>query len=149
MKIETKSQTTIQSLPIHITESDKNLLEQMIATIQRNGKKSDELSSLITELNRATVVDSFTLSRNVVTMNSRVSIIDSDTSERLKFTLVFPEDADVAENKISILSPIGSGMLGYKVGDEFEWKVPSGIRKFTIAKVDHQPEAEARPHRYS
>lgn len=141
MKTPTTPQTPTQSVPIHITEQDKSRLENMIGTILRNGKQRDDLSSLIAELDRATVVPARSISRNVVTMNSEVSIIDADTSERLKFTLVFPEDADAENDKVSILSPIGSGMLGYKVGDEVEWAVPAGIRRFKIAKVDHQPEA--------
>lgn len=135
----------LQSIPIQITEKDKARLEDMIGALMRGGKQRDDFSSLIAELDRATVVKASSISRNVVTMNSRVSIIDSDTSERMQFTLVFPEDADAENDKISILSPIGSGMLGYKVGDEVEWAVPAGIRRFTIAKVDHQPEAAGRP----
>lgn len=141
MNTPNNSNSPIQSVPIHVTEQDKSRLEDMIGAIIRSGKKRDDFSSLIAELNRATVVSAKSISPNVVTMNSKVSIIDVDTSEKMKFTLVYPEDADAGENKISILSPIGSGMLGYKVGDEFQWAVPAGIRKFTIAKVNHQPEA--------
>lgn len=149
MKTSNQSNTSVQPAPIHITEQDKASLEKMIDKIKRSGEKRDSLDSLVAELDRATVVDAMQISRNVVTMNSRVSIIDADTSEMLKFTLVFPEDADAEENKISVLSPIGSGMLGYTVGDDFEWAVPAGIRKFTIAKVDHQPEAASRPAKFA
>ena len=141
MKPLTAQTTPTQTLPIHVTVEDKAALEKMINNILRSGKMKDEMSSLISELERAKVLESEWIPRNVVTMNSRVSIIDGDTAERMKFTLVYPEDADADSNKISILSPIGSGMLGYQVGDEVEWVVPAGVRKFTIAKVDHQPEA--------
>ena len=79
-------------------------------------------------------------------MNSRVSVIDLETSERFKFTLVFPEDADASANKISVLAPVGAAMLGYGVGDEIEWEVPAGTRRFQIAKVDYQPEARRHYH---
>ena len=144
MKTMTQTNTPIQSVGINITKKDKADLESMIDAILKNGESKDDYSSLIAELNRATVVDGDLISRNVVTMNSRVSIIDGDTSERLIFTLVFPEDADIATGNISVLSPIGSAMLGYKVGDDIEWAVPGGVRKFTIAKVDYQPEAIER-----
>lgn len=135
-----------QSVAIQITEQDKARLEDVIGAIQRGGNRREDLSSLIKELNRATVVKGNAISRNVVTMNSRVAIIDQDTSERMTFTLVFPQDADADADKISVLSPIGSAVLGYKTGDEVRWAVPAGIRRFTIAKVEFQPEAAARPN---
>jgi regulator of nucleoside diphosphate kinase len=138
----TNTMTAKQSLPIYITDQDKNRLEKMIAGIKSNPMRRDDFSLLASELDRATTVDSGRMPRNVVTMNSRVAIIDQDTSERLIFTLVFPEDADAEENKISVLAPVGAGMLGYRVGDEFEWIVPAGKRRFIIAKVLHQPDAK-------
>lgn len=129
--------TTTQSLPIYITDEDKNRLRKMLNDIKRDPARRDDLTSLSTELARARTVDSDQMPPNVVTMNSRVSIIDQDTSEEMQFTLVFPENADVANNRISVLSPIGTALLGFKIGDEFEWTVPAGVRKYVIAKVDH------------
>ena len=78
---------------------------------------------------------------DVITMNSRADLVDLDTGETVTFTLVFPQDANVEEEKISVLAPIGAGMLGYRVGDEFEWNVPQGVRRMKVAKVHYQPEA--------
>lgn len=122
--------------PIQITDTDKRRLEEMVSDMRRRGEVRDDAASLISELERATVVDSESISDNVVTMGSVVSIIDHDTSESLEFTLVFPHDADPDEDRISILSPIGSAVLGFQVGDEIEWKVPAGMRRFVIAKVN-------------
>ncbi|YCM42617.1 nucleoside diphosphate kinase regulator [Verrucomicrobiaceae bacterium 227] len=133
--------TQTQPKPIQITERDKRRLEAMIDEIKRRGRKEESLDSLVAELERASVVHSEAIPRNFVTMGSLVSIIDQETSERLQYRLVYPDQADASTNQISILSPVGAGMLGYQVGDEFEWPVPSGIRKFVIAKVDYQPEA--------
>lgn len=145
--MNTDSNSITQPIPIQITERDMAKLRKTIDDTQRSGTQESELDSLVAELNRATVVPSRNIGRNVVTMNSTVSLIDAETSEKSKFTLVYPDEADVFQNKISVLSPIGSGMLGFSVGDEFEWQVPAGIRKFTIAKVDHQPEAELKSNR--
>lgn len=133
-----------QSSPIYITHRDKSRLEKMIAELKRKPMNRDDLTSLVTELGRATTVESQDIPEDVVTMNSRVAIIDKDTSEKMTFTLVFPEEADAENNKISVLAPIGSGMLGYRVGDEFEWAVPDGTRRFVIAEVVYQPEARER-----
>jgi regulator of nucleoside diphosphate kinase len=78
---------------------------------------------------------------DVITMNSRAEMRDFETGETIAFTLVFPSEANIDEEKISVLAPIGAGMLGYRVGDEFEWKVPDGLRRMKVTNVEYQPEA--------
>jgi regulator of nucleoside diphosphate kinase len=77
-------------------------------------------------------------------MNSRAELLDLDSGERMEFTLVFPSDANIEAGKISVLAPLGTAMLGYRVGDDFEWQVPYGIRKFKVNYVYFQPEAELK-----
>ena len=77
-------------------------------------------------------------------MNSRAELLDLDSGERMEFTLVFPSDANIEAGKISVLAPLGTAMLGYRVGDEFEWHVPYGIRRFKVNYVYFQPEAELK-----
>lgn len=69
---------------------------------------------------------------------------DLDTGETVTFTFVFPQDADLVEEKISVLASMGGGMLGYRVGDEFEWNVPQGVRRMKVSKVHYQSEAAGR-----
>ena len=57
------------------------------------------------------------------------------------YALVFPQDADLAQGKISVLAPIGTAMLGYRVGDVFSWQVPSGERRIKVEAILYQPEA--------
>ena len=78
---------------------------------------------------------------DVITMNSRAKLLDLDTGERMEFTIVFPDEADFAAGKISVLAPIGTGMLGYRVGDSFERRVPYGLRRLKVMDVIFQPEA--------
>lgn len=142
-----KESTTIaSSKPIHITEHNKFRLEKLIIAAQRDFDFRDDLSSLSAELARATIIDSGKIPKNVVTMNSQVTLIDLDTAERLTFFLVFPENADPEEGRFSVLAPIGTGVLGYRTGDEFEWDVPAGKRRFKIAKVTYQPGAKRHFH---
>jgi regulator of nucleoside diphosphate kinase len=75
-------------------------------------------------------------------MNSTVSLRDLGTNEVETYTLVFPECADIANNKLSVLAPIGTAVLGYRVGDEFRWRVPEGWRKLKIEQVIFQPERD-------
>ncbi len=99
------------------------------------------IEELEAELNRAIIVDTDKIPPDIVTMNSKVYLRDMDTGKDEFYQLVYPEDADIEQNKISILAPIGTAILGYKVGDVIEWKVPAGVRRLKIKKILYQPEA--------
>jgi len=106
-----------------------------------------DLKALTQELRRAVIVDPKDVFNDVITMNSRAEMRDLETGETVAFTLVFPSEANIDEEKISVLAPIGAGMLGYRVGDEFEWNVPGGLRRMKVTKVEYQPEAAGHFHR--
>jgi regulator of nucleoside diphosphate kinase len=133
---------------IHITSQDKERLEELLAEVEaKHSLKHDDLTALLEEVDRAVIVDPKEVPPDLITMNSRADILDLDSGETVTFTLVFPSEADVDEGKISVLAPIGSGMLGYRVGDEFEWQVPAGIRRMRVTGVSYQPEAAGEFHR--
>lgn len=128
--------------PIQITEHDLERLKEMLLKASYTDQRDSEyLVRLKDEIERAEIVSPQEVSRTVVTMNSTVVLLDLDTNERETYTLVFPEDADIGRGKISILAPIGTGMLGYEVGDIFEWPVPDGVRRLQVAEILYQPEA--------
>jgi regulator of nucleoside diphosphate kinase len=127
---------------IHITEFDNKRLRDLLIEARYSGYSGKEyLEDLENELNRAQVVDPKLVPPDLVTMNSRVRLEDLETGEEMVYTLVFPENADLSANRISILAPIGTAMLGYRVGDTFEWEVPSGISRIKIKELLYQPEA--------
>ncbi len=133
--------------PIHITEFDFERLKELLQDLQATDyRKSDYLERLQLEIDRAEIVQPEDIPSDVVTMNSTVCIEDIDTEEEEIYTLVFPEDADLSQGKISILAPIGTAMLGYEVGDSFEWEVPGGIRKLRVKRILYQPEASGDFH---
>jgi Transcription elongation factor len=128
--------------PIHVTSHDKRLLEDQLAEVQamRSEPRAD-LKALAEELERAVVVDPRDVPSDVITMNSRAELFDLDTYETVTLTLVFPLYANIDDEKISVLAPIGTGMLGHRVGDEFEWQVPGGVRRMRVTQIHYQPEA--------
>ena len=127
---------------IQITETDFDKLRDLIDRIALSGKdKKRNLDSLQKEVMRARIVKPEHISRDVITMNSTVRLRDLDSGEAIKCTLVYPEEADITQNRISILAPVGTGILGYSVGDVVEWKVPAGIRRLKVEKILYQPEA--------
>jgi regulator of nucleoside diphosphate kinase len=127
---------------IYITTQDKQRLEDLLAEAAIfDARHRGDLKSLGAELQRAVIVDPKEIPDDVITMNSRAAMIDLDTHEAITLTLVFPLEADIDEDKISVLAPIGAGMLGYRVGDEFEWQVPAGVRRMRVTRIHYQPEA--------
>ncbi len=128
--------------PIHVTEFDLKRLQQLLLDAKYTEyRKSEYLERLRGEINRAVIVPPKEIPADVITMNSTVIIEDLDTEEEETYTLVFPENADLKQGKVSILAPIGTAMLGYEVGDTFEWEVPAGIRRLRVKKILYQPEA--------
>lgn len=127
---------------IYITKADINKLRHLITGVRVSGSKSKfNLDGLEKELNRAKQVDPKRIPEDVVTMNSMVRLSDLTSGEELTYTIVYPSEANIEHNKISILAPIGTALLGYRVGDTVKWTVPSGIRHLKILEVLYQPEA--------
>lgn len=127
---------------IHITELDKTRLQKLIFEAREyNLCKKDDLKILERELERAQVVKPEEIPNDIITMNSTVAFRDLDTGEQFTYSLVFPNEAKLIENKISILAPIGTAILGYRVGDIIEWPVPDGIVKLKVEEIIFQPEA--------
>lgn len=109
--------------------------------LREGDRDHDDVRELVAELQRASVVPSSEIPSDVVTMNSTARLLDLDQGTTLEYTLVYPEDADFAKGRISVLAPIGAAMLGYRVGDEIEWVVPGGLRRLRVLEIVFQPEA--------
>ena len=132
---------------IYITDFDLQRLKETITNWRRSDfYRRNDLQELEEELNRGLLVKPHNVPGDVITMNSTACLMDLDTGEDLVYTLVFPKDADIQQNKISVLAPIGTAMLGYGVGDTFEWKVPDGIRRLKVKDLLFQPEASGHYH---
>jgi regulator of nucleoside diphosphate kinase len=128
------------SRQIIVTAEDFEQLEALLKSrVARVVNGPDRLDELQSELRRAQIIPQDDVPSDVVTMNSTVSLRDLGTNEVEIYTLVFPECADIANNKLSVLAPIGTAVLGYRVGDEFRWRVPAGWRKLKIEQVIFQP----------
>ena len=130
---------------IIITAPDHERLSGLIQFSNLSQREREEAHALKDELEHAEVVAPDAVPPDVITMNSRAQLLDLDTGECMEFTIVFPDEADFAEGKISVLAPIGTGMLGYRVGDSFERRVPYGLRRLKVMDVTFQPEAALEP----
>lgn len=74
-------------------------------------------------------------------MNSIVKLSFLNNDKQIQFQIVYPDQANLKENKISIFSPIATALIGYKINDEIEWIVPAGLARIRIDEIIYQPEA--------
>lgn len=127
---------------IVITEIDRARLQEMIDALEFVGEPfRGHIRELESEVRRAVIVPPPAVDPEVVTMNSRLRTRDLDTGEMNKFTLVYHDDADLLDSKLSVLSSLGVRFLGARVGDVIEWSVPRGLRRLRIERIEYQPEA--------
>ncbi len=128
---------------IIIASTDRDRLLTLIDSARLDWRiPRQSLDVLEGELARATIVEPSDLPRDVVAMNSTVWFRDLDTEEIERYQLVFPPDANVIHDRISVLAPIGTALLGYRLRDVVEWCVPQGRRRLEITKVIQQQTAD-------
>ncbi len=132
----------METRKIRITEADLNKLRKTIVDAMRGEyRNSVYLRELEKELDRAEIVPSREIGKNVITMNSKAQFKDLESGDVFELTLVYPEDSHEGEDVVSILAPIGTAMLGYQVGDEFSWQTPGGSARLKVEKILYQPES--------
>lgn len=102
---------------------------------------SADAAKLLEELESAKIVKPEKVPADVVTMNSIVKLSFLNNNSQTQFQIVYPNQANFKEQKLSIFSPIAIALLGYQVKDEIEWLVPSGLTKIRIDEIVYQPEA--------
>jgi len=135
--------TVMDTRVIYVTEADMKRLRPLIEGMKNS---RDDLRGLQAELEHARVVTPADVPPDVITMNSKARLRDLDTGEEMIFTLVFPGEASIEHDRISVVAPIGTAMLGQRVGDEFEWEVPAGSVRLRVEEMLYQPEAAGDFH---
>ena len=126
---------------IYITEFDYERLSALIKQVNPKSRDKLHLQKLTEELERGEIVEPQEIPPDVITMNSKVRLKDIDSGEEAIYTLVFPHNANIEQNKISVLAPIGTALIGYRVGDIITWEVPSGVKQLRVEEILYQPEA--------
>jgi regulator of nucleoside diphosphate kinase len=122
---------------VFIVEADAARLRGLLSARTRDshGRDQGHLLALAAELERATLVDAADVPGGVVTLHSRVRLVDLDTGERSELTVVFPSAADPGAGRVSVLAPLGCALMGYREGKVVEWTMPGGLRRLRIEEV--------------
>ena len=131
---------------IYITNYDRERLERLVASyhlqqISRNKRKM--LNLLEVRLHRSRIVHWKDIKPTVVTMDSNIRLKKFDGIEKEDYSLVFPEDANLIRNKISILSHLGISLLGRNSNDVIKIRTNEGTQSFVIDSILYQPEANS------
>lgn len=130
---------------IVLSSLDVDRLESLLGTLPKEERARH--AGLQEELDRATVVDPKDVPPDVVSMNSSVRFA-VESGEEFNLTLVYPRDSDGSADKVSILAPVGSALLGLSVGETIEWPRPDGGRMTVqIREITWQPERAGEYHR--
>jgi regulator of nucleoside diphosphate kinase len=129
---------------IWITQADKQRLQKLIDDMNEVPDKRDlpHIKQLELEVGRAKVIeDSKKVPADVITMRSRVRLRNLTRGTVGEYTLVYPSEANAEEGGISVLAPLGTAMIGYRAGSEFEAKLPAGVATFRVEEILYQPES--------
>ena len=127
---------------IKITKLDYIRLSKLVDSAK--DKRNIELKNinfLFNEIKRAEKIDSKNISPEFVTMNSVVSVLNEETGMQMTVKIVYPNDADFKNGFVSILSPLGTALLGYEKGDKVLFDAPKGKVKIVIQDIKYQPES--------
>ncbi len=108
---------------------------EYIAAKETLGHVMGKIVQLETKLSMAKIIDKDKVSTDKVCIGVIVEIQDAKTKEKLKYSLVGTGEVDLAQNKISINSPVARALLGSKVGDIVEFNAPLGIFKYKILNI--------------
>ncbi len=121
-----------------LEKKEFQLLESLLRSIQyaKDESYKGSMIKLAQELKSASIKSEEEFPEDVIRFNSTVEIESFDGSVR-KYQLVRPEESNVAQNRISILAPLGAALIGYACGDEITWHFPGGEKKIRILSVEN------------
>lgn len=123
---------------IHISEQDYDRIAGMALRIRHSAPGLSRL--ILDEIERAIVCPAQDLPKNVVALDSQVEFMDDTSGTTRRVQLVLPAEADIEQGRISILTPVGAGLIGMSVGGEIDWPCPDGrARILKILAVKQQP----------
>ena len=134
---------------IWTTAQDRERIEAFIEALGRaaDGRERPHIEELEQELARAKVIaNPKKTPADVVTMRSVVKLENLHTGRELSCTLVYPDEGDPEQNRISVLAPLGTAMLGQRVGNTFDVRLPHGPVQYRVAGLEYQPEAAGDLH---
>jgi len=120
--------------PIHMIEDEADKLAELAVAVKERLPLVSQL--LLEEITRATTYNKTEIPNDVVTMGATVEFVDEVRDVRHVLQLVYPAQADISQGRISILTPVGAGLIGLRPGQSIMWPDQRGEEhRLTVARV--------------
>ena len=119
------------SPPIVVATEDRTRLLQLVASTD----DADVAEQLEVELDRARVLPLSEVPDDVIVMNSELEYEDVATRQHRRLRLVYPHEANSNAGRVSIMAPLGCALLGLRIGQEIDWRMPGGLRRLRVLSV--------------
>ena len=134
-ELRKRTTSTLGDKPIiHVIDTEADALYELAMSIEE--RSPDVAGKLCEELDRANVMGAEHFPSDVVTMQSEVEFVDERSGDRRKVQLVWPRDANMDQNRLSVLTLVGAGLIGMQAGSAINWPDRSGKeRSLRIVKV--------------
>ena len=120
---------------LYLSTADYQLVSALLSGFSGKNAPVERLRG---ELARAVVLEATAVPPAAVGLNSRVLFEDLDSHEQEEYTITLPQAADPDQQRISVLSPIGTALLGFCEGSEVEWPTPGGLRRLRLLRVTRE-----------
>jgi regulator of nucleoside diphosphate kinase len=134
-----------EKVPITISSHDYEQLERISMAGMRTRRNLEIAELLADELERASVVPPQDVGAKVVKMYSDLTFRDDTTNKFRRVTLVYPGEEDITFGRISILTPVGTALIGVSEGQTIGWRTASGEpRRLTVMKIHGQAKPPRR-----
>ena len=135
---QTRSTSGSRKPPIHISEADYDVIADL--ALQMEHRAPALAKQFLDEINRAKIHPAGKVPADAVTIGSEVEFLDDSMGEKRRLKLVLPVDADFEAGRLSVMTPVGAGLIGMTVGREISWPTPDGRpRVLRILEVKQQP----------
>ena len=120
--------------PIHMIDTEADTLSDLALAVEERSPQVAEL--LLREIGRATLKRAGAIGPDVITMGATAEFVDQASGNTYRYQLVYPKDADITVGKISVLSPVGAGLIGLHTGQSILWPDRDGHeRELTVLSV--------------
>jgi len=136
----------MENREIYFSELDFDKLKKLVNTYDVDSLYDEEqnYAKLSKKLAEGVVLSLENVPHDIVTMDSLIYLRNADHDQKMVFELVFPEDADLTQNKISVLSPLGVSLIGEKTKRIIRYESMGGTKRLEIEKILQQPETDLK-----
>lgn len=125
----------IRAIEVALGHGDLKENAEYHAAKERQGHVEGRILELKDKLGRAEVIDCTQVSADTVVFGTKVTVVDIDSDEESTYWLVGPDESDVKQGSISVMSPWGRALLGKEEGDEVAVKTPKGVVNLEIITI--------------